>query len=453
MAAAEAVVSIKKHDKKKHGKNDIAGAVLGHGLTIDDQLVVIPEGIELRPLSQLGCDLALGRGAPIFDDEQMAILSDADTRGMAWDIGDEGMAHIYEPGDVIYDMSIKFRFTWDENEVGKIPRYYSTGIVTAGRLFENIQVGDGEDTNRELTSKEQGSALLHHNKKIISNIWDRSMTLGEILRYLSEYRRQRIEERVRDRVTEEGIDGEQGIREAENQEIDRYYVISCRGLGGRVGIIEQIECFPDLAERAPAEPRVTIKRQLSQDDILKSFVDDMIFLAQVIGNLARPGRDLTETYNRIADGLGENNTMSMNDFCQIKRYVELFKRDLPPTDIIRKRIQYSANRARLCNMLEILKILKEYRYNMTPDLAELIVLNTPKKLTGGLSDAWRVRFEAIVDDITYDKKVVTIQKGIAQYTQYIRDEYNCPNIEEVGLEGGDYYQMYLKNRQSYLNLK
>jgi hypothetical protein len=437
---------------KKHGVNDIAGAILGHGLTLDDSLVVIPEGIELRPLSQLGCDLALGRGAPIFDDEQMDILSTAYMRSMSWDLEDEGMAHIYKPGDVIYNMGIHFRFTWDEDTAEKATRYYSTGIVTGKKLFENIQTVDTDDPSRVLTSAEINRATSHHDTNITPVIWDRRMTLGEILKYLYEHRIRRIEERVAARVATEGTDKEPIIRGEENEEVDRYYVISCRGLGGRAGEIERIECFPDRDEEVSERPRAP-RRQMSRDEIFKSFVDDIRFLGEVIRGLVRTDRDLLETYERVVAGLEVNNAMTKEEFCQIKRYVELFRRDLPTTRDIRRRIQYSANRARLCNIIEILKILKEYRYNLTPELHELIRLNTPKKLTGELNTVWTQHFESVIDDASYDRKIKIILAGIDNYTRAIGDEYVCPNAHDVVLEGGYYYQMYLENRETYLNLR
>jgi hypothetical protein len=452
-----------------YGYNDIAGAILGHGATIIDddiQFVVIPEGIELQPFSRLGCDLELGADAPTFGKDEMDIYSTKDMRSGTWAHGDpdEMMAHIYKPGDIIYNMQISFRFTWDENTEGAKPRYYTTGIVTGGKLMEDIEEAEGEGTNRELTRSEIDDSLRGHDASVFPDfankrdIWDRTMTLGEILKYLAEHRQRRIDERVATRVASEGAEAEERIREEESREIDRYYVVSCRGLGGRAGRIPEIECFPDDEGDSAdaARPSGRARLRLSEAEILTAFLDNMDFIRH---SLVRRSRALDTLYQRVVARLAENNTISKDDFCEIKRYVEFLKRDHDlglDDEGMKKKVMYAANRTRLCNMFEVMRALRAQRYNVTPDLNEVIVANIPKNANGTRNRQWIERVEAVIDNASHRHFIGILRRGIAQYTGAIGDNYTCtdPHAEgDIMLGGANYYKIYMENRANYMRLR
>ena len=128
----------------------IYGAIIGHGVLIPDQYVVIPEGIYLQPFSSLGKTAKVGEKGHVTP-EVLKILADPVKRQTSWGnlnlkLPEKERSHIYNPGDIIYDMIIHFKATWEEKCFGKIvTQYIPSGIFTDQSTIDEIKICDGPD--------------------------------------------------------------------------------------------------------------------------------------------------------------------------------------------------------------------------------------------------------------------------------------------------------------------
>jgi len=171
-----------REDRPKN--RPIFGAIIGHGGLIPDRYVVIPEGIYLQPFSQLG-DMAL------ITPEVLKILANPDARRDNWDnlnlrLPGNERSHIYKPGDIIYDMNIYFKVTWEGKRSGRnVTKYISAGIFTDQPTIDEPKISSDSD------EKIKEDSTKGHDTNVIPtcDIWDKHMTLGAILKLLIKSRR------------------------------------------------------------------------------------------------------------------------------------------------------------------------------------------------------------------------------------------------------------------------
>lgn len=130
-------------------ENEIYGVIAAHGALVKDKIVVIPDGIRLLPLVNLGKNLMLRENDEIFGK-----IDTYDKRKRNFEIiGKKGVSHIYNPGDAIYDMDLEFLLTFPISKIVKIEgkyhephvpenertSYYSSGIITDGKMMPKIK--------------------------------------------------------------------------------------------------------------------------------------------------------------------------------------------------------------------------------------------------------------------------------------------------------------------------
>ena len=169
-----------REDRLKH-RPEIFGAIIGHGGLIPDRYVVIPEGIYLQPFSSLG-DMAF------ITPEVLKILANSKERRDNWDklnlrLPGNERSHIYNPGDIIYDMNIYFKATWEGKCFGRnMTQYISSGIFTDQPTIDEPKISSGSDEK----IKEDSTKGHDTNVIPIGDIWGKRMTLGAILKLLIE---------------------------------------------------------------------------------------------------------------------------------------------------------------------------------------------------------------------------------------------------------------------------
>ena len=159
-----------------------AGMIIAHGKIINDSFVVVPEGIELRPLAHIGTNYNL---AHLF--QYMDNLNNPIDRFKEFDNeeSNEYSGRIYKSGDVIPDMILHFKMIWRNSEDTPHIRedsvgYFYSGILTNAVIsyeYMKLMVGDLNELNT-LIKKDSMS----HNDNSIGIKWDDTLTLGNVLK-------------------------------------------------------------------------------------------------------------------------------------------------------------------------------------------------------------------------------------------------------------------------------
>ncbi|ARF09584.1 hypothetical protein Indivirus_1_207 [Indivirus ILV1] len=149
------------------------GIIMAHGRQRINKFIVIPEGMHIRTMSNSG-------GSP--NTGEFIQNTDLDTptnRHKIWDKELTGVGgRIHGPGEIIGDLTLEFRVTWDQNP-GLI--YANTGVYTEGQI--NVKIRDGSGLSEEDLKK--ASMNKTHNDNDIINpdvAWGKSETLGSIIK-------------------------------------------------------------------------------------------------------------------------------------------------------------------------------------------------------------------------------------------------------------------------------
>ena len=157
-------------------KNKDAGLISAHGGIITDSFVVIPEGISIRPLATLGEAFIVNDLKNDLDELETKKL-----RKITFDsnVYDEKRGHVYKTGDVIPDMTLRFRLIW-ENEKGmgsNEVRYAVTGVATERKIDTTIR----ESNKSQLNSGVKKDSMKSHDP-IIDIEWNDRLSLGRVLK-------------------------------------------------------------------------------------------------------------------------------------------------------------------------------------------------------------------------------------------------------------------------------
>ena len=313
---------------------DITGAIISHGFLIKDQLVVIPEGIYLRPLSNLGVDLSDKVG---IGPETRKLLISAKNRKETWDSGTledfhkRSRSHFYNPGDIIHDMYLYFKSTWEYNiegneidpseidpsEIENLPdgvpqknisyvSYYSTGIITDGIIMGDTKTISLYDKTKEQKIEEVANifkeSMACHDENIIKkeDIWNQIFTLGNILKMITNNRKQGC-----------------------------YYLLACRGCKDYINPY----CPPQYP---PEMERPKFKRQTSTEPELKNIKHKLEIISKynervkiaLNSGFSALFNEAYVTIRNIIDKINYTNTIYINELCFILNYYSLYIKSL-----------------------------------------------------------------------------------------------------------------------------
>jgi hypothetical protein len=271
----------------------IYGAISAHGVLIKDELVLIPDGIYLKPLSTLGKMVST---AEQLNKETRYELNDAAGRYYGWDTFASDESHCYNPGDLIHNMQLHFKVTW---VIEGINYYYTTGIITHSKLMDNIQsVGKDVDVKK--------SCLVSHDKDIILNkdmdkdlwdrdIWDKTYTLGEILKIIKNNNRE-----------------------------GHYYLIACRGVDP-ITMKPVVESYCHPQSESKSEDGIPIPPPLRQDSaapVLKIFTEKISNIKGYHDTLLHVS-DYGKKYDKIVATITSSYIITKDDYCYMCKYNDL----------------------------------------------------------------------------------------------------------------------------------
>ena len=159
-----------------------AGLILAHGNIINDSFVVIPEGIELRPLAHIGNNYNLSHLFQYMDNLNNPI---GRFNGFDSEESNEYSGRIYRSGDVIPDMTLHFKMIWRrsretpsirENDIG----YFYSGVLTNATISEEyMKMMIGHSSELDTTIMKDS---MSHNDDSVGIEWDSTLTLGNVLK-------------------------------------------------------------------------------------------------------------------------------------------------------------------------------------------------------------------------------------------------------------------------------
>jgi hypothetical protein len=429
-----------REDRPKH-RPQIFGAIIGHGALIPDRYVVIPRGIYLQPFSSLG-------NMAFMTPEVLKILASPDERRDNWEKLDElnprlpesERSHIYKPGDIIYDMNINFKATWEGKCFGRnMTQYISSGIFTDQPTIDELKISSGSDEK----IKEDSTKGHDTNVIPIGDMWGKRITLGAILKLL-----------------------------IKNYRHGKYYLVACR-IPYAGHNIENVNCCTlydaPVADNAMGPPK--LQRSISKNPQLVNIgtkLGDIMEYVEYTTEL-NDVRRMPRAYSKDADvrdraRIYYANYRNMDKTAKTdwdKKWKIVMQRKI--LLINRKMLEdYTIDKKDLCFVYVVNKIITYIKGDSGETengvlmcvLTHLLMLKSDdmeyiQLILHLLSHSKQI--DVLISDIKSIHQPEMLMNGVGQKIQVLREKHN-PSVSSLH-GGGDWKHIYHKNKYHHNLLK